>query len=109
MQPLSENELDEMVIREKDRGAPPLTDWESLSGRLRAEGLIRQGGDRRLGAMPWMKIAAAITLAVGGAAVGRASAGAPLIPATAAQATPAAATESNSATGEANATLASGP
>lgn len=109
MQPLSENELDEMVIREKDRGAPPLTDWESLSARLRAEGLIRQSGGRRFSAMPWMKIAAAITLAVGGAVVGRASAGAPLVPMTQVQAASAPATESNSVTGEAKATLASSP
>ena len=31
MLPLSENALDELVARERDRGAPPLTDWVSLS------------------------------------------------------------------------------
>ena len=41
MLPLSENALDEMVARERERGAPPLTDWSSLSARLRAEGLMQ--------------------------------------------------------------------
>jgi hypothetical protein len=81
MLPLSENALDDMVTREKDRGLPPLTDWDSLSTRLRAEGLIRDPEVQRFSARPWMKIAAAVTLAVGGAAVGRVSAGAPLLPA----------------------------
>jgi hypothetical protein len=86
MLPLSENALDEMVSREKDRGMPPLTDWDTLSSRLRAEGLIRDTGTQRFGMRPWMRMAAAVTLAVGGAAVGRASAGAPLIPAATVQA-----------------------
>jgi hypothetical protein len=86
MLPLSENALDEMVNREKDRGMPPLTDWDTLSSRLRAEGLIRDTRTQRFGMRPWMRMAAAVTLAVGGAAVGRASAGAPLIPAATVQA-----------------------
>lgn len=81
MQPLSDNALDDMVIRERERGAASLTDWDSLSARLRAEGLIREPEISRFTTRPWMKIAAALTLAVGGAAVGRASAGAPLLPA----------------------------
>jgi hypothetical protein len=81
MLPLSENALDDMVAREKERGLPPLTDWDSLSLRLRAEGLIRAGEVKRISSRPWMRIAAAVTLAVGGAAAGRLSAGAPLIPA----------------------------
>ena len=85
MQPLSENALDDMVIREKDRGLPPLTDWDSLSLRLRAEGLIREPQAQRFSMRPWMRMAAAVSLAVGGAAVGRMSAGVPLIPAAAVQ------------------------
>ena len=81
MLPLSENALDEMVTREKDRGMPPLTDWDTLSSRLRAEGLIQDTETQRFGMRPWMRMAAAVTLAVGGAAIGRATAGAPLIPA----------------------------
>jgi hypothetical protein len=79
--PLSENALDEMVARERERGAPPLTDWDSLSVRLRAEGLIREPVISRFTSKRWMQIAAGLTLAVGGAAAGRMSAGAPLLPA----------------------------
>jgi hypothetical protein len=80
MLPLSENALDEMVARERERGAPPLTDWDSLSVRLRAEGLMREPVISRFTSRRWMPIAAGITLAVGGAAAGRMSAGAPLLP-----------------------------
>jgi hypothetical protein len=86
MLPLTEDALDDMVIRERDRGAPPLTDWDTLSARLRAEGLIREPVGSRFLSAGWMRMAAAVTLAVGGAAVGRASAGAPLIPAATVQA-----------------------
>jgi hypothetical protein len=79
--PLSENALDEMVARERERGAPPLTDWDSLSVRLRAEGLIHEPVISRFTSRRWMQIAAGITLAVGGAAAGRISAGAPILPA----------------------------
>ena len=58
MQPLSENALDHMVTRERERGAPPLTDWDSLSARLRAEGLIREPAMSRFVSKPWMKVAA---------------------------------------------------
>ena len=78
--PLSENALDEMVARERERGAPPLTDWDSLSVRLRAEGLIRDPVASRFSSSRWMQVAAGLALAVGGAAAGRASAGAALIP-----------------------------
>ena len=81
MLPLSENALDEMVARERERGAPPLTDWDALSVRLRAEGLIREPVISRFTSRRWMQLAAGITLAVGGAAAGRISAGAPLLPA----------------------------
>lgn len=72
MLPLSENELDSLVARERERGAPPLTDWDALAARLRAEGLIKEPviagrfPTRRL-----MQIAAALALVAGGAAAGR--------------------------------------
>ena len=79
--PLSENALDEMVARERERGAPPLTDWDSLSVRLKAEGLIREPVMSRFGSSRrWMQVAAGLALAVGGAAIGRVSAGASLAP-----------------------------
>jgi hypothetical protein len=81
MLPLSDNALDEMVARERERGAPPLTDWDSLSVRLRGEGLIREPAIARFTSKRWTRIAAGLTLAVGGAAAGRMSAGAPLLPA----------------------------
>jgi hypothetical protein len=77
MLPLSENELDELVARERERGAPPLTDWDSLADRLRAEGLIREkrfgGSGGSCGPAPrvWMQAAAALLLVAGGAAIGR--------------------------------------
>jgi hypothetical protein len=73
MLPLSENELDELVARERERGAPPLTDWDSLAERLRAEGLLkkRSGGSGRLTTRVWMQAAAALLLVAGGAAIGR--------------------------------------
>lgn len=81
MLPLSENALDEMVARERERGAPPLTDWDALSVRLRAEGLIREPVTSRFASRRWMQIAAGIALAIGGAAAGRMSAGASILPA----------------------------
>ena len=78
--PLSENALDEMVARERERGAPPLTDWDSLSVRLRAEGLITEAVPSRFASRRWLQIAAGLVLAAGGAALGRASAGAPIVP-----------------------------
>lgn len=78
--PLSENALDEMVARERERGAPPLTDWDSLSVRLRAEGLIVDAVPSRFASRRWLQIAAGLVLAAGGAALGRASAGAPIVP-----------------------------
>ncbi len=80
MQPLSENALDDMVARERSLGASPLTEWGSLSSRLRAEGLIRDPFMSRFTSGPMLKIAAGLMLAVGGAAIGRASAGAPVVP-----------------------------
>jgi len=86
MQPLSENALDDIVARERSLGAPPLTDWDSLSDRLRAEGLIRNSIFSRVWSSPVVRIAAGLALAVGGAAAGRASAGAPVLPVQAASA-----------------------
>ena len=80
MQPLSENALDDMVARERSPVVQPLTDWDTLSARLRSEGLIRDPMMSRFASGSFMKIAAGLMLAVGGAAVGRASAGAPVLP-----------------------------
>jgi hypothetical protein len=93
MLPLSDNALDDMVALERDRGAPALTNWESLSASLRAEGLIRDQSPSRFGIRPWMQIAAGLVLAVGGAAAGRISAGAPLVGSSSAQSSEAVASQ----------------
>ena len=81
MLPLSENALDELVARDRDSGTPALTEWGSLSERLRSEGLIRDGAMRRRPLeRRWLQAAAAVLLAGGGLAAGRFSAGAPLVP-----------------------------
>lgn len=72
MLPLSENELDDLVARERERDVPPLTDWNSLATQLRAEGLISTpAGGSRFAARRWMQAAAAVVLVAGGAAIGR--------------------------------------
>lgn len=72
MLPLSENELDDLVARERERDAPPLTDWNSLATQLRAEGLISTpAGGSRFAAQRWMQAAAAVVFVAGGVAIGR--------------------------------------
>lgn len=72
MLPLSDKELDELVARERERGVPPLTDWDSIAAKLRAEGLIREPRSRELfAARSWMQAAAAVLLVAGGMAIGR--------------------------------------
>ena len=72
MSPLSEEELDFMVDRERSREFVPLNDWNTLAARLREEGIIRDRG-RRAVAVPawWMRAAAVTMIAAGSAAVGR--------------------------------------
>ena len=96
---LAQREL--LSLSQAERVAPlqaPLTSWESLSVRLRAEGIIRpaaapvaivpaggkrasaRGGENRTRhqSRVWLRAAAAVLLAGGGAAVGRATAATPL-------------------------------
>ncbi len=75
MSHLSEEALDDLIDRERTRSIPPLNDWEMIAARLRAEGLIRSSGGRKVfNASPWLRAAAAIMLIAGGAAAGRFSA-----------------------------------
>lgn len=82
MSPLSEEELDAMVDNERERAKnfAPLNDWNTIAARLREEGLIRDS--RRpvtFGASNWwMRAAAAVLIAVGGAGVGRYTASRPV-------------------------------
>ncbi len=73
MSPLSEEELDVMVDRERTRGFPPLNDWDTIAARLRDEGIIRDRGRRvfSVGGNWWMRAAAVAMIAIGSAAVGR--------------------------------------
>lgn len=82
---------------EQRRLAPPLTEWTSIASRLEAEGLLvpdgardeaagsSVGGPSRLvasaAARRLMRLAAALALTTGGVLAGRASAGAPILPA----------------------------
>jgi hypothetical protein len=74
-----------MVARERERGAPPLTDWTSLSARLRTEGLMKSASSSGFISRGWMQAAAGLVLAVGGAAVGRMTVGTSAIPASSQQ------------------------
>ncbi len=110
MLPLTEKELYNLVALERDCGASPLTDWGSLSAQLRAEGLIRDRNVSRFAARRLMQIAAGLALAAGGAAIGRASAGAPVVPVRASEAAATTATPASSASqtsDDAGASLAS--
>src|SRR5260221_10145726 len=71
MLPLSENELDDLVARERERDAPPLTNWDSIAAQLRLDGLIKETGFGGLRTRVWMQVAAAVLLVVGGAAIGK--------------------------------------
>jgi hypothetical protein len=75
-----------MAETEREAMGLPLSRWESLSVKLREEGLIatpgrtRRSGPVPASANPWLRYAAALLLVAGGALLGRASAGAPLVP-----------------------------
>lgn len=64
---------------ERDALSVPLTRWDTLSQRLRAEGLIASSTQRKTSPAP-LRIAAAILLIAGGALLGRISAGSSPLP-----------------------------
>ena len=82
-----------MAGSERDPLGIPLTRWDTLAQRLRSEGLMaaeRPGsvtaewaapvGKRKLSTKAWMRFAAAVMLIASGTIIGRASAGAPVLP-----------------------------
>ena len=79
MSPISEEELDVMVDRERSRDFAPLNDWNTIAARLREEGIIRDRNRPVIAASPswWMRAAAVALIALGGAAVGRYTAARP--------------------------------
>jgi hypothetical protein len=68
---LSEDQLDQMIARERAREQAPLNDWRTIAARGREEGLIRQSQSRSWASQSWLQAAAAIFLLVGGIAIGR--------------------------------------
>lgn len=87
-----------MARAEREVMGIPLTRWDTLSKKLRADGLISSEpmsvtaefatpvGTRRPSGRAMMRFAAAIMLVAGGAVAGRASTGAPILPGVAADA-----------------------
>ncbi len=74
MSHLSEENLDEMIARERATERPPLNSWQTIAAGLREEGLIRGPAQSRWAAQPWLRAAAAVVLVAGGIAFGRTSA-----------------------------------
>ena len=71
MSHLSEDELNILAERERNRSQLPLTNWDSLSAQLREEGIIRDAVAERTGNQWWLRAAAAVLLVAGGALAGR--------------------------------------
>ena len=71
-----------LAADERVRLAPPLTDWDTLAGALRSEGILTTPLERhsRRWALVALRAAAAIVLVAGGTMLGRLSAGAPALP-----------------------------
>ncbi len=74
MSHLSEEGLNVLADRERNRSEVPITSWESISAQLREEGIIRDGvAPLRSGNTWWLRAAAAVLLIAGGAVAGRAT------------------------------------
>lgn len=72
MSHLSEEELNILAERERNRAQLPLTNWESLSAQLREEGIIRDGIVAGGSTNQWfLRAAAALLFIAGGAVAGR--------------------------------------
>jgi hypothetical protein len=74
-----------MATHEREAMGLPLTRWDTLASALRADGLIRTGSGAGRGSAGFsptrmLQVAAALLLVATGALLGRASAGAPVIP-----------------------------
>ena len=78
MSHLSEDQLDDLIVRERETRYPPLNEWRTIAARAREEGLIRESESHSwVAGLPWMQAAAAILLLIGGMAIGRTTVGLP--------------------------------
>jgi hypothetical protein len=72
MSHLSEDQLDQLIARERAREQEPLNEWRTIAARAREEGLIRESQSRSwIADQPWFRAAAALVLLIGGIAIGR--------------------------------------
>jgi hypothetical protein len=78
MSHLSEDQLDQLIARERAREQAPLNEWRTIAARAREEGLLREPSARSWVAdQPWFRAAAAVVLLAGGIAIGRTTMGLP--------------------------------
>jgi hypothetical protein len=72
MSHLSEEQLDQLVAKERARENLPLNDWQTIAARAREEGIIHGSESRSWSSgQPWLRVAAAVLLLIGGIAIGR--------------------------------------
>jgi len=73
MSHLSEDELDQIIAKERLRDQAPLNEWRTIAAQAREEGLIRESSSSRIwvSSQPWLQAAAAVVLLLGGIAIGR--------------------------------------
>jgi hypothetical protein len=73
MSHLSEDQLDEIIDRERSHDYAPLNDWRTIAARAREEGLLRESESARgwRSAQPWLQAAAAVLILIGGISIGR--------------------------------------
>ncbi|MGH7651771.1 MAG: hypothetical protein ACREMS_07995 [Gemmatimonadaceae bacterium] len=75
MSHLSEEQLDQLIAKERARETAPLNDWQTIAARAREEGIIHGAESRSWYAgQPWLRVAAAVLLLIGGIAIGRSTA-----------------------------------
>lgn len=79
MSHLSEDQLDEIIDRERTRELAPLNEWRTIAARAREEGILRESQSARVwgSTQPWLQAAAAVLILVGGITIGRSTSALP--------------------------------